>query len=196
MTVFSRVSSVWNGAASSLGLIVRGFGCGHTHATALILVSSFSAPWVCIQNTWLILCKICPVKSSLLLPTAVFHTPVISDTILNPVNWCCLCWKARKQLPLLPYPIAVPDHTKQLVWKNLLPEFRQCHISSALYGYFFVLFCTLGDCWQQWKGGCTSTGTRVENSLFLQAGLPAKAVRTTNKLLFINRVFSNIYETM
>lgn len=25
--------------------------------------------------------------------------------------------------------------------------------------------------------------------MFLQAGLPAKAVRTTNKLLFINRVF-------
>lgn len=106
---------LWNCTASSLGFVVRGFGYGYTHATALIFSSCLSALPVCIQTPWLTLCKIHPVTSSLLLLTAVFHTALKSDTILNPVNWCCLCWKARKQLSLLPYPISIPDHTKQLV---------------------------------------------------------------------------------
>lgn len=88
----------------------------HTHTTKL----SASPPLIQYPESAskphsLFCLKSVHVASNFLLLAAVLHIFVISGIILNPVNCCCLCRKARKQLPWLLYPISVPDHTKQLV---------------------------------------------------------------------------------
>jgi len=82
------------------------------------------------------------------------------------------------------------NQCKETFYLNL---HRVSHFLSFLE-VLVLLFCTLGDCWQRWRGGCASVGTRAESSLFLQADLPANTVRITNRLVFINRGFSKIYK--
>lgn len=60
LTIFSWVSSVWNDTAFSVGFVERGTGYGHTRYKTLSLSSSHPVPWISVQTTWLILCKICP----------------------------------------------------------------------------------------------------------------------------------------
>lgn len=166
---------------------------GHTRAChkTLTLTSSHSVLWVCIQTTWLILCKICPRGRK-------FSTARSSFAYICH-KWCYIK-SSQLMLPLLkgkkmPSMASLPH---QCSWPHkatsVKKPFTWIYTVSHFLGFldvFVLLFCTLRDHWQPWRGGCVSIGMRAESSLFLQADLTANPVRISNKLLLSLRGFQS-----